>query len=143
MNLFKISLAVLTCFLITPIVGMEIVEKNKDERRQITRIARSRSLDSIHSKEYEKTQLLNELEQLKNEITRARTSELQKIPQAPAFKAKAKQATPPAPEQASFISRNKKMIAGLGAASLITAGIIWKIKQANAPRDYHSEMLYK
>ena len=52
-------------------------------------MARSRSLDSIHSKEYEKTQLLNELEQLKNEITRARTSELQKIPRAPTFKAKA------------------------------------------------------
>ena len=138
MKIFQISLAILTCFSVAPLFGMEKVE----QRRPVTRIARSRSLDSIHSAEYNDTQAIKELEQMRDEIIRGRASELRNIPQPPAFKPKAKQATPPAPQQASFISRNKKMIAGIGAASLITAGIIWKIK-ANAPRDYHSEMLYK
>lgn len=113
--------------------------ENAAERPQVQLIRRTASDQAIHSQEYTSLKAQQAFT-AKMAEARAIHEQLQRIPQAPAFKAKAKQ-VPTAPEkpQSLLMKHKKKLIyGGLGLGTLAIAGVAWHL----ATRDTSEEIEY-
>ncbi len=104
----------LVAFVPSCLIAMEGPSKN-------ALIRRTESLEAIHSNEYQKLQALKSV-----------------IPNPPPLPIKHKKVTPPLPQQPSFIERNKRALiwGGIGAGTLIAAGVAWHMTQNNQPVHY-------